>query len=68
MSDANELRSVASTYQELAQRVEKIERLLLSRKLESPAQPLRQVSAHSRAIVRELEEAVRRLEHNNDRV
>ncbi|MCI2975551.1 MAG: hypothetical protein MP439_05685 [Ferrimicrobium sp.] len=62
MSDANELRSLVSTYRELAARVEHIERALLAVKLESPAQPLRQVGAHSRAIVRELEDAVRRLE------
>ncbi|MEX6430457.1 MAG: hypothetical protein ACYCWN_11405 [Ferrimicrobium sp.] len=62
MSDANELRSLASTYRELAARVEKIERRLLADKIESPAQPLRQVGAHSRAILRELDDAVRRLE------
>lgn len=65
MSDANELRSLASTFQELAARVERIERTLLERKLESPAQPLRQVGAHSRAILRELDEAVRRVEHHD---
>ncbi|WP_298207979.1 hypothetical protein [Ferrimicrobium sp.] len=65
MSDANELRSLTSTYQELAARVEKIERQLLAHKQESPAQPLRQVGAHSRAILRELDEAVRRLERHD---
>lgn len=62
MSESNELRSLATTLDDIARRIEAIERSLLAAKQEGPAQPLRQAGALARAMTRELGESIRRLE------
>lgn len=63
MAEAHELASIASTYEELARRIEAIERSLLAAHRDAPAQSLRAAWALNRALLRELDEARRRLEH-----
>ncbi|ACU54045.1 hypothetical protein Afer_1112 [Acidimicrobium ferrooxidans DSM 10331] len=62
MAEAHELASIASTYEELARRIEAIERSLLADHRDGPAQSLRAAWALNRALLRELDEARRRLE------
>lgn len=62
MSEANELRSLATTLEDIVGRLEAIERRLLDAKQEGPAQPLRQAGALARAMTRELTESIRRLD------
>ncbi len=61
MSQQAEISSLVSSYEELGRRMARIEADLHESKNESPAQSLRAALAFNRSLMRELQEAIRRL-------